>query len=91
MGTIIASCGHELAKSEGLGLRTITEGQTRECQPCLEYGSACTACYNRWKNLGLLLTEEQADMFFGRITRIAFYRENDALLTPEQAERWLEQ
>ena len=64
MGSVIASCGHELTEDEGLGATVATRGWTRECTRAVDYQTLCAKC-------------------------LEWYRENNALLTPEQAEQWL--
>ena len=51
MGKTILTCGHE-AKPEdgphGLGWLIGTEGETRACEPCINYRSVCSGCFKEY-------------------------------------------
>lgn len=57
-----ASCGHRLAKKEGLGVEYAMKcSSIEDDSPAIEYGGCCFKCYKRYIEDDLLLLTKEAE------------------------------
>jgi len=61
MGTVIATCGHQLTKAEELGTTIAVAGYARDCGRAVDYLTVCDKCLKWYERKKLRLTEQQAD------------------------------
>ena len=71
MGKIIATCGHELAINEGLGVMVAVRERSRDGSRCISYPSVCYSClekYKAWPNfIGIQETGVKLDLLLDRL------------------------
>ena len=56
---IIASCGHTLSESEGMGISLAIKGQSKDGSRCIRYIVACQKCATRYMADGQVLETKQ--------------------------------